>query len=273
MEMILLGTAAAEGWPAPFCRCAACEAARRRGGVNLRTRSGALVDDELKIDFGPDTVTQMQRVGRSLAAVRTILFTHQHTDHLAASELEWIGRPFSNTPPQMVELFANAPAIAIIEKALAPHPDSLGRLRLRTIAAGDHFTTAGGDEIWALPAAHCEQATVLRIRRGGKAIFYGHDSGLYPPATLNLLGDGVKLDIALLDCTSGGRTTENTHHMDAGGVVRMVEELRRRGAITDRTRVIATHFSHNGGLLHEELIRRFLPHGVEVAFDGMVIEA
>ena len=48
MEMILLGTAAAEGWPAPFCACVHCNAARSRGGANIRTRSGALIDDELK---------------------------------------------------------------------------------------------------------------------------------------------------------------------------------------------------------------------------------
>jgi phosphoribosyl 1,2-cyclic phosphate phosphodiesterase len=46
---------------------------------------------------------------------------------------------------------------------------------------------------------------------------------------------------------------------------------RRRGAITDSTRVIATHFLHNGGLLHEELIQTLLPHGIEVTFDGMVV--
>jgi phosphoribosyl 1,2-cyclic phosphate phosphodiesterase len=52
-----------------------------------------------------------------------------------------------------------------------------------------------------------------------------------------------------------------------------VDELRTRGAITDTTRVIATHFSHNGGLLHEELVRAFLPYRIEVAFDGMVVRA
>jgi phosphoribosyl 1,2-cyclic phosphate phosphodiesterase len=271
MEMLLLGTAAAEAWPAPFCVCPSCNEARRRGGMNIRTRSGALIDDELKIDFGPDTVTQLHRTGRNLAKVRTIVFTHQHTDHLVGSELEWIGRPFTNTPPEKVELYANAPAIAEIERALKSHADSLNRLKLTTVAAGDHLTTDAGEEIWFLPAAHVEHATLLRIRRNGKTIFYGHDSGFYPPGTLDMLSDGIPLDIALLDCTSGGQTTDNKGHMDASGVVRMVDELRRRRAITDKTRIIATHFSHNGGLLHEELVRRFLPHGIEVAFDGMIV--
>ena len=91
-------------------------------------------------------------------------------------------------------------------------------------------------------ADHCVGATVLRIRRGGKTIFYGHDSGFYPPATLDQLSDGIALDIALLDCTNGG-LENNHHHLCAAGVVQMVTELRKRRAIVDHTRVIATHFS------------------------------
>ena len=53
----------------------------------------------------------------------------------------------------------------------------------------------------------------------------------------------------------------------------MVTELRRRKAIVDHTRVIATHFSHGGKWMHEELVRYFLPYGIEVAYDGMVIDA
>ena len=78
MQLLLLGSAAAEGWPAPFCECVACERARRLGGTNLRTRSGALIDDDVKIDFSPDTVTQLQRQRRSIRSVRTIVFTHEH---------------------------------------------------------------------------------------------------------------------------------------------------------------------------------------------------
>ena len=43
----------------------------------------------------------------------------------------------------------------------------------------------------------------------------------------------------------------------------------RVDVIVDATTVVATHFSHNGGLLHDELIRTFAPHGVNVAHDGV----
>lgn len=45
MQFQYLGTAAAEGWPAVFCRCKYCLEAQRLGGKNIRTRSQAIVND------------------------------------------------------------------------------------------------------------------------------------------------------------------------------------------------------------------------------------
>ena len=47
MQFQYLGTAAAEGWPAVFCRCKYCLEAQRLGGKNIRTRSQAIVNDDL----------------------------------------------------------------------------------------------------------------------------------------------------------------------------------------------------------------------------------
>jgi phosphoribosyl 1,2-cyclic phosphate phosphodiesterase len=271
MELLLLGTAAAEGWPAPYCLCPYCEEARKRGGANLRSRSGALIDDDLKIDHNADTVLQMQRTGRSLAKVRTLLFTHQHSDHIVPLELQWASRPFTATPPaEPIAVYGNEEVMAMLRAAFAD--PAKRNLDLRPpLAPLIPVTTPTGADVLPLPADHAPGALLLRITRGGRTVFYGHDSGLYPEATLDALADGPPLDIALLDCTYGGQGSSNRGHMGVDGVVQMVEELRRRGAVSDGTRVVATHFSHNGGLPHEELARAFLPHGIEVAFDGMAV--
>lgn len=269
MELLLLGTGAAEGWPAPYCDCAACQEARRRGGPNVRSRSGALIDDDLKIDHNSDTVVHMQRERRSLANLRTILFTHQHYDHFSPYELEWTARPYTNTPPrEPVVCFGNESVVQDMQRiCYQPRYNVEARL-MRPLEA---FTTPEGDTVLPMPADHAHGALVLRITRNGKSVFYGHDSGCYPNPTLDALGDGVRLDIALFDCTSGGLQTDNRGHMDIQGVLRMKGELARRNAITDDTHCIATHLSHNGKLLHEELVRAFQPHAIEVAYDGMTI--
>ena len=48
------GTGAYEGIPALFCPCDTCREARKAGGAEIRSRSGALVDGTLKLDFPPD---------------------------------------------------------------------------------------------------------------------------------------------------------------------------------------------------------------------------
>ena len=59
MELLFMGTAAAEGAPALFCECEHCKFARKHGGREIRSRAGALLDGVLKLDFGPDSFRQM----------------------------------------------------------------------------------------------------------------------------------------------------------------------------------------------------------------------
>ena len=68
MKLTYLGTAAAEGWPAAFCNCDGCRAARRLGGRNIRTRSQALVDDALLLDFPCDAWLHALRQGLDFCA-------------------------------------------------------------------------------------------------------------------------------------------------------------------------------------------------------------
>jgi phosphoribosyl 1,2-cyclic phosphate phosphodiesterase len=268
MKLLLLGTAAAEGWPSPFCDCLYCEEARRRGGPNIRSRSGALIDDDLKIDWCPDTLVQMQRSRRSLSALRTLLFTHQHRDHIEPVELRMLKVPYTQTPlPWLLDVYGNRQVMELLQDS-----PGLERMALHEIKPFETVTTATGDKVLALPSSHVQDALLFRITRGGKTIFYGHDSGHYPTATLDALGEGPQLDLVLMDCTHGQREMENLHHMNIKGILAMTEELRQRNAIHSGTQLIATHFSHNGGLGHEELCRELLPHGIVPAFDGMTIE-
>jgi len=272
MEVTFFGTAAAEGWPAPFCRCIACVEARRRGGPNLRGRAGAMIDDDFKIDFSADTVSQMQRTGRDLAAVRTLVFTHQHSDHIVPTELEWTRSPFTNTPPaEPIAVYGNDAVCALIRSAW-PRPELLNLDLRPALRPFETVSTGPGDTVLPLPADHVEGAFVLRITRSGdgKSVFWGHDSGIYPEATVRALSDAGRVDMAVFDCTYGGQASSNRGHLGVDGVVTQAERLRGAGVVDDATMLIATHFSHNGGLLHEELVDTFLPHGIRVAFDGAV---
>lgn len=52
-----------------FCECAVCERARRSGGRNIRTRSQAIVDEDLLIDFPADAYLHVLYGGLRLEKV------------------------------------------------------------------------------------------------------------------------------------------------------------------------------------------------------------
>ena len=87
MNLKYLGTAAAEAVPAPFCECDICEKARQKGGNNIRTRSQAIVDGAILIDFPPDTYMHTLQNSIKLCKVSACIITHPHHDHLYPDEL------------------------------------------------------------------------------------------------------------------------------------------------------------------------------------------
>ena len=56
----------------------------------------------------------------------------------------------------------------------------------------------------------------------------------------------------MLDCTCGDEA-EGTNHMGFSDDVIMRDRLRENGNVDDSTKLVITHSSHNGHLLHEEL--------------------
>ena len=79
------------------------------------------------------------------------------------------------------------------------------------------------------------------------------------------------MTLVSLDCTTG-RFDRDRNHMGVPNVIRVKERMIRMGCADSRTRFVATHFSHNGELMHEELAGALAPHGIDAAWDGMEVE-
>lgn len=118
MKLTFLGTAAAERFPALWCRCPSCETARERGGRNLRRTCALLINDDLLIDAGPDVVHAAASLGLSLAPVQAVLITHSHYDHL--EPLTFLARDAwaSGTPLPPLHVYATPPSLAKLEESL-----------------------------------------------------------------------------------------------------------------------------------------------------------
>ncbi len=45
----------------------------------------------------------------------------------------------------------------------------------------------------------------------------------------------------------------------------------KEGLMEPQTKLVAHHFSHNGRLTHADLVRKFGPYDVVVAYDGLTL--
>lgn len=278
MKVTVLGSGAAEAWPGLYCECEACTEARRRGGPNLRRRTAYLLNGDTLVDYGPDISWQVNSVGAAFRDIRHLLVTHSHEDHFTPVELYWRYQGFCQVS-QPLAVYANRNVFARLEAAAgpnhAPH-DIYERLLLERneLTPGDQ-AKAGPLKVTALEANHAgpdEQALNYLIEQSGKTLLIGNDTGFWPDQTWDLVRQ-FRIDLAFIDCTCGHKHPNSiNHHLGVESMTAMRDKLRELGVLNDGARVFANHFSHNGLTLHEELCEYFAPLGIEVAYDGLVVE-
>ncbi|MGW0177447.1 bifunctional adenosylcobinamide kinase/adenosylcobinamide-phosphate guanylyltransferase [Rhodococcus sp. NPDC003322] len=262
MEVVLLGTGAADGWPNPFCRCASCLTALRRGEV--RAQTAALVDDVLLLDCGPEVPRAAAHAGRSLSGVRHLLLTHSHPDHtgpLALLMRSWVVRE------EPLDVIGPPEALDLCRDWVGPDDP----VRWIPIAPGEALRV-GEYTVRALPAAH-------RVFRDGDAVLYeiagpdrrkllwATDTGPLPAATLDAVR-GARYDVVFLEETFGDLVDHEPDHLDLHTFPRALAALREAEAVVEGTDVIAVHLSHHNPV---DLPDRLRPWGVRVLDDGATV--
>lgn len=273
MKIQYLGTAAAEGWPGLFCRCEVCRRAREAGGKNIRTRSQALIDDAILMDFPPDTYLHMLRDDLPLPEIRTLLLTHSHQDHWYPEDLAFRGEGFSHDIDGILEIYGNEACAKRLEAILPIVGQGMMdamRAHYNEVTAFSPFETQGY-RVTPLKALHnrAENCLIYLIEKDGKSLLYANDTGLFPQETWEYLR-GRKLDLVSMDCTMQ-QIPEGTNHMGLADNAELCRRLGEAGCTHEGTKYVITHFSHNGGLLHEELEERARPLGFLTAYDGMTL--
>ncbi|MCT1516922.1 MBL fold metallo-hydrolase [Dietzia cercidiphylli] len=264
MEVVLLGTGAADGWPNPFCRCDSCLDALRRGEV--RGQTAALVDDELLIDCGPEVPGAASRHGRTLAGVGHILLTHAHSDHLGPQALlsrSWVAGTSE------LEVVGPAAALEVCRPWVGPGDP----VRFVPVAAGDRIRV-GGYDVRVLPARHRvfdDGDAVLYDVTGpdGARVLWATDTGPWPAGWFAAVR-GAGYDAVFLEETLGDREEISEAHLGLGRFHAMLRTLRSVGAVDDRTDVVAVHLGHHNPPL-DRLVPRLRELGARPGADGEVV--
>lgn len=271
MKITFLGTAAAEGIPAPFCDCATCNHARQHKGRNVRKRQTLLVNDDLLIDIGPDLFASCGMLGISLVGLKYLLVTHSHGDHFYAHNLEMRLKGFrlANELPQLT-MVAGPSVLALW--GTSGVSDQAAELKRIPFLFG-RSVELPPYSVRAIEASHIfniGDAMNYIIDDGRTKLLFASDTGMYQDHVWKDL-EGSGLDVVVMEATLGTHESGKAHlsFKDFG---RMTEKMREIGAITDQTRIFATHFSHQGVGPHDEIEAVLRDMGVVCAYDGLTVE-
>ena len=268
MKLTYLGTAAAEGFPALFCNCEYCNEARRLGGKNIRTRSQAIINDDLLLDFPSDTYKHFLDNSIEGDRIKYLLITHAHPDHFYKNDLLIRHTYFAHN--------MRVPTLRMIcsetvNEMLLETPKNVEV----TVISPFETVELDGYRITALPARHMKGTVALfYIIEGEKTVLYAHDTGYFYDEVLDFIKDmGWHFDMASFDCTNAQlKSKMSSKHMGLDQVEQLCTTLRDMGAIGPDTRLFVNHFSHNGRPLHAEMEAKAALFGCAVSYDGRVVE-
>lgn len=271
-----LGTGASEGFPGMFCTCETCRKARNEGGRSIRSRSQAVIDGKLLIDFPADTNLHIINDALDLTGVIAIIITHCHEDHFYPADLVMRNPGLAHLNREtLLQVYAVSRAIETAKDSLAamhlPLPE---RLSFVEIVPFSPFSV-GGYEVTPMKANHalwCDPVIYL-IEDGEKRVLYGHDSGYFPAETWQYLeAEKPYLNLVSLDCTEGINPTDFGGHMSIYENVRVRERLLDLGCADRNTIFCCNHFSHNGLATYQQMCAIASGYGFRVSYDGMKID-
>lgn len=265
MDLLFVGTGAADYETAFTCSCPTCATARARPGRNLRHYSSLLVNGRLLIDCGPTVPWRLAELDVPPAQVEALVFTHSHEDHCdppaVASLL--VARGAGRGP---LPVFGNEATLKRLAEVagLEPHP----------VRPGDRVEAAGLT-LTAVAANHIvEQEETLNwvVRDGGARLWYATDTAWPLPATWAALGEYLPTAV-VAEATFGLLGPDEhgdclTHHLNWPEFLRLREAMIAEGRLDAGAPFVATHLSQHLVPPHEEFVNNAVPP-VVVAYDGM----
>ena len=269
-----LGTSASEAVPAVFCECEMCGEARLRGGRDLRTRSCAVIDEKLMLDFGPEVYAQSARFNVHLSRVKYLFVTHPHTDHFQMNNFNLRGGFWGmNLAEDVLTVYGGKDVYAPmrdfldnrVRAVVKPHLDAKEIHAFETVELPEYTVTA-------LRACHDPSIECLfyriKSKADGKTVLYIHDTENDIADSLSFIAD-EHVDMVSFDCTMGNKyVPKGERHMGFRNNIEVRDALLKNGCIDSSTRLICNHICHHVGL-YDDLARLLATEGFELSYDGM----
>lgn len=277
MKIQYLGTAAAEGIPGIFCECENCRKTMELGGKNIRTRSQALIDNKLLIDFPADTYMHYLKWKFPLDKIKTCIVTHSHMDHLYPVEIEMRINGYAHVNSSEPLTFYSAESgYKMLMSVIRDYNISETDVRAVQIKPFEAFE-ADGYRITPIKAEHDKASSplVYAIEKEGKSIFYANDTSELCKESMDCLKKFERpFDVISLDCTQANdEIVPYIGHMNLNKCAALRDEYIKIGIASDHTIFILNHFSHNGkDVVYDDFAKIAEERGFITAYDGMEVE-
>ena len=251
--MLVLGSGTSHGVPMIGCECSTCRSIdprdrRSRASIYIQINDGPSV----LVDTTPDL--RMQALAYGLKRVDAIVYTHSHADHIMG--LDEVRR-FNVLQKSAIPCYGDERTLDDLRRTYAYifHPDTPrggGVPQIVTARVAGEFCI-GPATFMPVPIMHGSR-TILGYRIGSLA--YLTDCSGIPDSSWPLLNGVGTLVIDAL------RERPHPTHLSVEQALGVADRLKPE-------RTFFTHMCHD--LAHEATCAR-LPHGVQLAYDGLAFE-
>lgn len=252
LKITFLGTGTSSGVPMIACDCAVCTSPSPK---DKRLRSSILIESEtttIVVDTTPDFRYQMLRIqNKKLDAV---LYTHPHKDHIAG--LDDV-RAFNFFYKKRIQVFANT----LTEEALRrdyyyafAEKKYPGVPEIELITIDESSFTIGDIPITPIVVWH-HKMPVYAFRVGN--FTYITDANKIEASEKQKIIGSTHIVVNAL------RKEPHISHFTLSEAVTLVQELAIPNAYF-------THISHQLGL--HDAINAELPNGIQLAYDGLILQ-
>lgn len=276
MKVTVLGSGGF-GYPLPFCDCEYCRQSRLLGGKNIRKRASILINEEMIIDLTPDCQTAMNMYGKDMSKTKYLLQTHTHLDRFDINQFVSLDYKYESKRGSVLNLICSKPCfddicdkVSQYDKMDLRNDKYLSRIKLKPQLINYGETLNMGDYI--IKGIHCNHdekigAQLYLIKQKGKSLLYATDTSQITQTALEELLD-EKIDCVFLDESFGVREYMFSH-LNIKGFDEFVKELSDKNILSENCKIYATHMTHDGNPLHDELEQILNKYGYSVAYDGM----
>ncbi len=254
MKVTFLGTGTSIGVPVIGCDCPVC---RSNNPKNKRRRSSVHVETEglhIQIDTPPDFREQVLAYG--ILRVDAVLITHSHADHVFGFDDL---RRFNTLQGGVIPVYGSESTLDEMRRIFA--------YAFKPVPAGMYRPQVALHVVAAPLALGRIVVTPVSVNHGGAVMFGYRIDGAgqslgYVPDCLSMDHEAVAafagVDVMVLDAL---RHTPHVSHAHLKSSLAMLNKI---GA----ARSFLTHMCHD---IDHDVVQQTLPAGVELAWDGLVV--